>query len=86
MEFSVGTMLLAILALYFQHHAQTGVYTFNLLELYGTTLTPGAQGLLFAAFAVATRARRVIAHEGGELKGVLTGIDFARAASIEMLL
>jgi hypothetical protein len=31
-----------------------------------------------AAYAHATRARRVLAVEGRHLKGVLTGIDFAR--------
>jgi NADH-quinone oxidoreductase subunit M len=46
-------MLVAILVLYFDHHAQTGVYTFNLLELYDTVLTPARQGWLFAAFALA---------------------------------
>lgn len=46
-------MLVAILWLYFEHHAQTGVYTFNLLELYHTTLTPGRQIWLFAAFGLA---------------------------------
>jgi NADH-quinone oxidoreductase subunit M len=46
-------MLVAILVLYFEHHTQTGVYTFNLLELYNTSLTPARQGLLFAAFALA---------------------------------
>ena len=46
-------MLVAILALYYLHHQQTGEYTFNLLRLYGTALTPGQQGLLFAAFALA---------------------------------
>ena len=46
-------MLVAILALYFEHHAQTGVYTFNLLELYKTVLDPAHQAWLFAAFALA---------------------------------
>ncbi len=46
-------MLVAILVLYREHHAQTGVYTFNLLELYRTTLTPDRQLWLFAAFALA---------------------------------
>ncbi len=46
-------MLVAILALYFDHHARTGVYTFNLLSLYETVLSPGRQALLFAAFALA---------------------------------
>jgi NADH-quinone oxidoreductase subunit M len=46
-------MLVAILYLYFAHHAQTGMYTFDLLRLYGTELTGSQQGLLFAAFALA---------------------------------
>ena len=46
-------MLVAILTLYFDHHAQTGAYTFSLLDLYGTSFTPLKQGLLFAAFALA---------------------------------
>jgi NADH-quinone oxidoreductase subunit M len=46
-------MLVAILYLYFAHHAQTGTYTFDLLRLYGTELTGSQQGLLFAAFALA---------------------------------
>lgn len=46
-------MLVAILVLYFQHHAQTGVYTFDLLELYGTDLAMSTQMWLFAAFALA---------------------------------
>lgn len=33
-----------------------------------------------AAFAAATRARRVLVTEAGVMKGILTGIDFARAA------
>ena len=46
-------MLVAILVLYFQHHAQTGVYTFDLLDLYKTQLDPATQLWLFAAFALA---------------------------------
>jgi NADH-quinone oxidoreductase subunit M len=46
-------MLVAILYLYFAYHAQTGVFTFDLLRLYGTELTATRQGLLFAAFALA---------------------------------
>lgn len=49
-------MLLAILGLYFIHHQQTGVFTFNYTKLLGTTLSPGTAMLLmlgfFAAFAV----------------------------------
>jgi len=46
-------MLVAILWIYFEHHAQTGVYTFNLLSLYNTVLTPDKQIWLFAAFGLA---------------------------------
>jgi NADH-quinone oxidoreductase subunit M len=46
-------MLLAILALYFYYGKQTGVYTFNVLELYGATIPMGLQYWLFAAFALA---------------------------------
>ena len=46
-------MLVAILALYFAHHGQTGVYTFNLLELQTTVLSGAAQWRLFAAFGLA---------------------------------
>jgi NADH-quinone oxidoreductase subunit M len=49
-------MLLAIVGLYFLHGRSTGVYTFNYLELLGTSMTPAAAlGLMlgfFAAFAV----------------------------------
>jgi NADH-quinone oxidoreductase subunit M len=49
-------MLLAILGLYYVHHEQTGVYTFNYMELLGTSVSPGTGWLLmsgfFAAFAV----------------------------------
>jgi NADH-quinone oxidoreductase subunit M len=46
-------MLVAIIALFFLHHSATGVYTFNLLELYGTPLAKSVQFWLFAAFALA---------------------------------
>jgi NADH-quinone oxidoreductase subunit M len=46
-------MLVAILALYFLHKNQTGVATFDLLELQRTFLTPIQQGWLFGAFALA---------------------------------
>jgi NADH-quinone oxidoreductase subunit M len=46
-------MLVAIVYLYLTYHAQTGTYTFDLLQLYGTELTGTQQGLLFAAFALA---------------------------------
>jgi NADH-quinone oxidoreductase subunit M len=49
-------MLVAILALYFLHHATTGVYTFDYSALVGTALAPGTETWLmlgfFAAFAV----------------------------------
>jgi NADH-quinone oxidoreductase subunit M len=46
-------MLVAILALYFMHHAQTGTYTFDLAALYETKVPFGAQLWLFSAFALA---------------------------------
>lgn len=46
-------MLVAILCVYFDHHAQTGQYTFNLLELYKTAFTPARQMWYFAAFGLA---------------------------------
>ena len=46
-------MLVAILALYFQYHAQTGVYTFDLLQLYGTRIPMETQIWMFLAFALA---------------------------------
>ena len=46
-------MLVAILYLYFQHHAQTGTYTFALMDLQRTALTPQMQLWLFAAFGFA---------------------------------
>jgi NADH-quinone oxidoreductase subunit M len=46
-------MLVAILALYFMHHAQTGTYTFDLAALYETNVPLGAQFWLFSAFALA---------------------------------
>lgn len=46
-------MLVAILALYFQYHAQTGIYTFNLLELYGTRIPMEQQIWMFLAFSLA---------------------------------
>jgi NADH-quinone oxidoreductase subunit M len=49
-------MLIAILALYFLHHAATGVYTFEYNDLLGTPLPPHTEIWLllgfFAAFAV----------------------------------
>ncbi|MFN8548908.1 MAG: NADH-quinone oxidoreductase subunit M [Candidatus Eisenbacteria bacterium] len=46
-------MLVAILCIAFDHHAQTGQFTFNLLELYRTTFAPARQMWYFAAFALA---------------------------------
>jgi NADH-quinone oxidoreductase subunit M len=46
-------MLLAILAIYFMHYAQTGVLTFNFLELLKTNITPTHQLWLFLAFFLA---------------------------------
>jgi NADH-quinone oxidoreductase subunit M len=49
-------MLIAILALYFVHHSITGVYTFQYMDLVGTTLSARAETWMmlgfFAAFAV----------------------------------
>lgn len=46
-------MLLGILGLYFIHQSQTGVYTFNFLNLLQTNLSPTAQIWLFLAFFIA---------------------------------
>ena len=47
-------MLVAILALYYQHGAATGAYTFDLPTLTRYVLAPGlAQNLMFVAFALA---------------------------------
>src|SRR5437870_3351940 len=47
-------MLVAILALYYQHGAATGTYTFDLPTLTRYVLAPGlAQNLMFVAFALA---------------------------------
>ena len=46
-------MLVAILYLYFAHHAATGEFTFDLLRLYDTPLGRSAQLWLFGAFALA---------------------------------
>jgi len=46
-------MLVAILALYFQYHAQTGIYTFDLLRLYGTNIPMQQQIWMFLAFSLA---------------------------------
>ena len=46
-------MLVGILYLYFAHHVATGTYTFDLLALYDTPLSHGAQLWIFGAFALA---------------------------------
>jgi NADH-quinone oxidoreductase subunit M len=46
-------MLVAILWLYFLNHSQTGIYTFDLLDLYKAYVPLGAQTWLFLAFALA---------------------------------
>jgi len=51
--FGSVVMLLAILALYFLHHAQTGVLTFSFLELLNTRIEYGHQLWLFLAFFLA---------------------------------
>ncbi|HDS01857.1 MAG TPA: NADH-quinone oxidoreductase subunit M [candidate division Zixibacteria bacterium] len=48
-------MLLSILGLYFIHHSQTGVYTYNYFDLLGTSLGGASRFLMlgfFVAFAV----------------------------------
>jgi len=46
-------MLVAILALYFAHHAATGVYTFQYTDLIGTPLDAGAARWIMLGFFVA---------------------------------
>ncbi|MDH5542302.1 MAG: NADH-quinone oxidoreductase subunit M [Nitrospinota bacterium] len=46
-------MLLAILVLYVEKHAQTGVYTFDILSYHGISLNPVAQMWLFLFFFIA---------------------------------
>jgi len=46
-------MLVAILALVYEHHTQTGVYTFNILSLYSTELSRSHEIWYFAAFGLA---------------------------------
>src|SRR3989304_2128346 len=45
-------MLLAIMALYFHYGGETGVYTFNVFDLYKAPLPQAMQTWLFAAFAL----------------------------------
>lgn len=46
-------MLIAILALYFAHHNVTGVYTFEYMDLLGTTLSPHAAMWIMLGFFIA---------------------------------
>jgi len=46
-------MLVAILYLYFQYHAATGIYSFNIFDLYNTVLPRSTQLWLFLAFSLA---------------------------------
>ncbi|MFH2037744.1 MAG: NADH-quinone oxidoreductase subunit M [Candidatus Zixiibacteriota bacterium] len=46
-------MLAALLYLFFMYYDQTGVYTFDLLTLYGMDIPMGAQTYIFLAFALA---------------------------------
>ena len=46
-------MLIAVIGLYVIHGRETGIYTFALAPLMKTSLTPGAQGWLYAAFMLA---------------------------------
>lgn len=46
-------MLVAILVLYFYHHQVTGVYTFDLLKIYGLQIPFRMQFWMFLAFALA---------------------------------
>ena len=46
-------MLLAILVLYVEQHAQTGIYTFDILKYHGMTLNPVTQMWLFLFFFIA---------------------------------
>lgn len=46
-------MLIAILALYFAHHAATGVYTFEYRDLLATPLAPGAAMWMMLGFFIA---------------------------------
>jgi NADH-quinone oxidoreductase subunit M len=45
-------MLVSILALYFIHGSQTGQYTFDLFDLYGTDISPTVQYWLFLGFFI----------------------------------
>lgn len=46
-------MLIAILALYFIHGAQTGTYSYDYLSLLNTKLTPSAAGWIMSGFLIA---------------------------------
>jgi NADH-quinone oxidoreductase subunit M len=45
-------MLVAIMALYFQYYHETGIYTFNILDLYKANIPLSKQYWLFSAFAL----------------------------------
>lgn len=45
-------MLIGILALYFIHHAATGVYSFEYLDLLGTSMAPGTAFVIMLGFFV----------------------------------
>ncbi len=45
-------MLLAILVLYFEYHAQTGIYTFDILKYHSMALSPSLQFWLFLCFFI----------------------------------
>ena len=46
-------MLLAILGLYFVHHSQTGIYTYDYFDLLGTNIAPGMAKWLMFGFLIA---------------------------------
>ncbi len=46
-------MLVAILYLYFEYYAATGVYSFNIFDLYNTVLPRSTQLWLFLGFSLA---------------------------------
>ncbi|MFQ5606994.1 MAG: NuoM family protein, partial [Candidatus Zixiibacteriota bacterium] len=46
-------MLVALLYLYFEYHAQTGVYSFDLISMYDLNIPGGPQAWLFLAFGLA---------------------------------
>ena len=52
-QFSGLAMLAAILGLFFIHGSQTGIYTFDYLQLLGTPVSPDAARLIMAGFLAA---------------------------------